>query len=162
MRGASNRAPSVAVMKYLVFLLVVSIGAVLPLQALINARLGQVTAGAVFAATVSFLVGTASLALLLVAMRPAWPSVDQLTRLPAWAWTGGLIGAAYVAIATLTVPRLGASALISLTVLGQLAGAVLLDHFGVLHAPQPATPMRIAGILLILGGVLLVVQPWKQ
>ncbi|MGQ4583669.1 DMT family transporter [Lysobacter sp. F60174L2] len=149
-------------MKYLIFLLVVAVGAVLPLQALVNARLGQATAGAVFAATVSFLVGTISLVLLLVAMRPAWPSVDQLARLPAWAWTGGLIGAAYVAIATLTVPRLGASALISLTVLGQLTGAVLLDHFGVLHAPQPASPMRIAGVLLILGGVLLVVQPWKH
>ena len=149
-------------MKYALIMMVVMIGTLLPLQALVNARLGQATAGAVFAATVSFLVGTVSLVLLLVAMRPAWPSVDQLARLPAWAWTGGLIGAAYVAIATLTVPRLGASALISLTVLGQLTGAVLLDHFGVLHAPQPASPMRIAGVLLILGGVLLVVQPWKQ
>lgn len=149
-------------MKYALLLLVVMVGTLLPLQALVNARLGHVTAGAIFAATVSFLVGTVSLTLILLAMRPAWPSLDQVARLPTWAWTGGLIGAAYVAIATFTVPRLGASALISLTVLGQLAGALLLDHFGVLHAPQPATPMRIAGVLLILGGVLLVVQPWKQ
>ena len=149
-------------MKYLVILLVVMVGAVLPLQALINARLGQVTAGAVFAATVSFVVGTVALALFLVATRPAWPGIEQLSRLPAWAWTGGLIGAVYVAIATLTVPRLGASALISLTVLGQLAGALLLDHFGVLHSPQPVTTTRVAGMVLILAGVLLVVQPWKQ
>jgi transporter family-2 protein len=149
-------------MKYAFILMVVLVGTLLPLQALVNARLGQITAGAVFAATVSFLVGTISLALLLVAMRPNWPDVAQLGRLPAWAWTGGLIGAAYVAIATITVPRLGASALISLTVLGQLTGAILLDHFGVLHSPQPATPLRVAGMLLILGGVLLVVQPWKQ
>lgn len=149
-------------MKYAFILLVVMVGTLLPLQALVNARLGHATAGAVFAATVSFLVGTASLALLLLAMRPNLPAMEQLARLPAWAWSGGLIGAAYVAIATFTVPRLGASALISLTVLGQLAGALLLDHFGVLHAPQPVTPMRLAGVLLILGGVLLVVQPWKQ
>lgn len=149
-------------MKYALILLVVMVGTLLPLQALVNARLGHLTAGAIFAATVSFLVGTVSLALLLLATRPALPSFDQVARLPTWAWTGGLIGAAYVAIATLTVPRLGASALISLTVLGQLVGALLLDHFGVLHAPQPATPMRVAGVLLILGGVLLVVQPWKQ
>jgi len=149
-------------MKYAFLLLVVMVGTLLPLQALVNARLGHLTAGAVFAATVSFLVGTVSLALLLLAMRPSWPAVDQLGRLPAWAWAGGLIGAAYVAIATFTVPRIGASALISLTVLGQLAGALLLDHFGVLHAPQPVTPMRVAGVVLILAGVLLVVQPWKQ
>lgn len=110
-------------MKYAFILLVVMVGTLLPLQALVNARLGHATAGAVFAATVSFLVGTLSLTLLMLAMRSTLPSVDQLARLPAWAWSGGLIGAAYVAIATFTVPRLGASALISLTVLGQLAGA---------------------------------------
>lgn len=148
-------------MKYLSILLVIAVGAVLPVQALVNARLGQATAGAVFAAACSFLVGTASLGLLLLMMRPGWPSLDQLSRLPAWAWTGGVIGAAYVATATLTVPRIGASALIALTVLGQLAGALALDHFGVLHAAQPATPVRIAGVVLVLAGAMMIVQPWK-
>ena len=148
-------------MKYVFILMVVAVGAFLPLQALVNARLGQLTAGAVFAATASFLVGTLSLTLLLVATRPQWPDPEQLSRVPAWAWAGGLIGAAYVASATLTVPRLGASALIALTVFGQLAGALALDHFGVLHPAQPATPMRIGGALLILVGALLIVQPWK-
>lgn len=149
-------------MKYLLMLVVAGIGAVLPLQALINARLGQATSGAMFAAAVSFLVGTASLALLLVVMRPPLPGADQLGRLPPWIWLGGVIGAAYVAIATITVPRLGASALIALTVLGQLAGALVLDHFGVLHAPHAATPVRIAGAVLILVGALMIVQPWKN
>jgi transporter family-2 protein len=149
-------------MKYLVILLVVMVGTLLPLQALINARLGHATAGAVFASTVSFLVGTLALAGLLLVSRPALPPVDQFARLPVWAWSGGLIGAAYVAIATFTVPKLGASALIALTVLGQLAGALLLDHYGVLHDPRPATPMRVGGVMLIFAGVLLVVQPWKS
>lgn len=148
-------------MKHILILLVIAVGTAMPLQALINARLGQATTGALFAATISFLVGTVALALLLLLTRTELPGQAQLLNLPAWAWAGGLIGATYVAIAAFAVPRLGASALIALTVLGQLGGALLLDHFGVLHAPQPATPLRVAGVALIFGGVLLVVQPWK-
>lgn len=148
-------------MKLLLILLVALVGAMLPMQALINARLGQATAGAVFASMLSFLVGTVSLVLFLLVSRPAWPRAEQFVQLPTWAWLGGVIGAAYVATATLTVPRLGASSLIALTVLGQLVGALLLDHYGVLHPPQPATWLRIGGAVLVLAGALMIVQPWK-
>lgn len=144
------------------WMLVLAIGAVLPLQALVNARLGQMSHGPLFASLVSFAVGTLALLLGWLATRPQGLDAGTLARMPWWAWTGGLMGAAYVAVATLMVPRLGAAALICLVVLGQMVGSLLFDHFGVLHPRQPADPLRILGVLLVAAGALLVVKPWQQ
>ena len=49
----------------------VCVGALLPLQALLNARLGQLTFGPLFASLASFAVGTSALLALWMAWRPA-------------------------------------------------------------------------------------------
>lgn len=139
--------------------LAILIGTLLPLQALINAALGKQTFGPVFAALASFSVGTGVLALWWLASRPAFEAT-VLVKVPWWAWTGGAIGAVYVAAATLLIPRMGAAALICLIVFGQLLGSLLLDHFGVLHTRQPIDLLRIVGTVLVAVGALLVVRPW--
>ena len=141
--------------------LAILIGMLLPLQALINASLGKQTTGAVFASLVSFLVGSSALMAWWLLSRPAFDAA-ALARVPCWAWTGGLIGAVYVAAATLLIPRMGAAALTCLVVFVQVAGSLLLDHFGVLHARQPIDPLRLIGALLVIAGALLVVRPWQQ
>ena len=76
-----------------------------------------------------------------------------------WAWLGGLLGAFYVAVATVVGPRIGAAALLALTVLGQLMASLLVDQFGWLGFPlQPLSATRIAGAVLLLGGVGLIVR----
>lgn len=140
--------------------LAIFIGMLLPLQALVNAALGKQSFGALFAALASFAVGTAALALWWLGTRPSFDA-GVLAKVPWWAWTGGLIGAVYVASATLLVPRLGAAALICLVVFGQIVGSLLLDHFGVLHARQPVDPVKLGGALLVLVGAMLVVKPWQ-
>lgn len=136
-------------------------GALLPLQALINARLGHATAGGLFASACSFLVGTLALAVVLLVSRPAVPATEVLLRLPPWVWAGGLLGAAFVVVATLAVPRIGAAPLVALVVLGQMVSALALDHFGVLQATREVNASRLFGALLVLLGVVLVLQPWK-
>lgn len=136
------------------------IGMLLPLQALINGSLGKQTFGPVFASLASFCVGTLVLLAWWVGSRPAF-EVATLVKVPWWAWTGGLIGALYVAGATLLIPRMGAASLICVVVLGQVVGSMLLDHFGVLQARQPIDGMRVLGALLVIAGALLVVKPWK-
>jgi transporter family-2 protein len=148
-------------MKLASLALAVCIGALLPLQALINAQLARQTLGPVFAALCSFLVGSAVLLAWWLGSRPGfqWGAVAHV---PWWAWTGGVIGAIFVAAATLLIPRTGAAALICLIVLGQLVGSVLLDHYGVLHARQPIDALRILGVVLVVAGALLVVRPWQS
>lgn len=141
-------------------LVAVLIGAVLPLQGLINARLGTHIGGPIVAAFVSFLVGTAMLGAYLLATRT--PILLQGSpKLPAWVWAGGAFGAIYVACFTLLVPRIGAAGMICLAVLGQVTASLLLDQFGILQAPKPVDAVRIVGALLVLAGVVLVVAPWR-
>jgi len=141
-------------------LVAVLIGAILPLQGLVNARLGTHVGGPVSAAFVSFLVGTAMLGLYLLATRTP-VALQGALKLPAWIWAGGVFGAVYVACFTLLMPRIGAAGMICLSVLGQVTASLLLDQFGILQAPKPVDWMRILGALLVLAGVLLVVAPWR-
>lgn len=136
------------------------VGALLPMQALINARLGDATQGPLFAAFASFFVGTLALGVALFATRTPLPSAQQAGGLPWWAWSGGLIGALFVLSATVLVPRIGAAALICTVVFGQVVGSLLLDHYGVLNPPRPADITRILGGLLVAVGALMVVRPW--
>ena len=139
----------------------VVIGTLLPLQALINARLGAQTQGPLYASFVSFLVGTCLLGALLLVTRTPWSPGQPLLSLPPWIWLGGAIGALFVFAATLLVPRLGAASLICLVVLGQVVASLLLDHFGVLGPQRPADALRVFGALLVIAGAALVVKPWQ-
>ncbi len=146
---------------WLAMLAIVAIGAVLPLQGLVNARLASSLHGPVMAAFVSFMVGGAALGLWLLAARTPWGAVPD-ARFPAWIWAGGLFGAVYVAVFTLLIPRVGAASAICLAVLGQVLASLVLDHFGVLQAQRPVDWTRIAGALLVLLGVVLVATPWRS
>ncbi len=141
-------------------LMALLIGTMLPLQGLINARLGAQLGGPVVAAFVSFLIGTLLLgAYLLVTRTPITASPGA--RFPVWMWTGGLLGALYVACFTLLMPRLGAASLICLAILGQITASLVFDHFGILQSPRRADPVRVAGAILMIVGVLLVAAPWR-
>ncbi|WP_132986639.1 DMT family transporter [Luteimonas terricola] len=145
---------------WLAMLAIVAIGAMLPLQGLVNARLATALHGPVMAAFVSFLVGSVMLGTwLLVARTPFGATPDA--RFPAWIWIGGVLGAVYVAVFTLLIPRVGAAAAICLAVFGQVVASMLLDHYGVLQAQRPADWTRVTGAILVLLGVLLVAAPWK-
>jgi len=145
-------------MKSLYVLLAAAGGAVLPLQALINARLGAATGGPAWAAAISFLVGTAGLGLFLALTMQPLPALAATAALPWWAWTGGLLGAVYVAFVIAAVPALGATAMVAFVIVGQLTAAALLDHFGILGAQGALSPQRLLGIGLLVAGAMLVLR----
>lgn len=140
----------------LAMILVALAGGATALQAPTNAKLATGVGSAVNAAFVSFAVGTVALAViaLIGQTRPDW----TVTRgLPWYAWIGGLYGVVFVIAATWGVPRLGVAMTIILMVAGQLSISLILDHFGAFGAPrQPVNLGRIAGVALVLAGVLLV------
>jgi len=133
------------------------IGIGLPVQSGINAQLRLGVGQPLLAAVISFLVGTLALLGLNVALRVPLPTGETVARIPLWHWVGGLLGAAYIYAAVILAPRLGAATLIAATVAGQMVASVVLDHFGLIgFAPQPLTTGRAAGVLLVIGGVLLI------
>jgi transporter family-2 protein len=132
-------------------------GAVLPVQAGVNAQLARFVGGPVAASFVSFLVGMIALLLLAIAVVRPLPSGSRLAGAPWWVWVGGLLGAFYVVGVIVSAPRLGAVALIAAVVAGQSVCSVLVDQFGwVGFREHAATPGRLAGLALLFAGVALV------
>ena len=137
-------------------ILVTLAGAATALQAPLNARLSTAVGSAVNAALVSFLVGTLALIGLALVFQVR-PDMAAARALPWYAWMGGLCGVVFVIAATWGVPRLGVATTITLMVAGQLLLGLVLDHFGAFGAPrQPVNLGKIAGVALVIGGVLLV------
>lgn len=131
-------------------------GAATALQAPTNARMMTAVGSPVNAAFASFAIGTAALGILAVLLQ-ARPDMAASRALPWYAWVGGLYGAIFVVAAAWGVPRLGVATTIILMVAGQLLLSVALDHFGAMGMPkQPISWGRVAGVLMVLGGVLMV------
>ena len=147
-------------MKNIAYILGIVSGFGLTLQVGMNSRLRTLLQSANTAALVSFLVGTVALIGLLIATRTPLPPRDTLAAVPLWAWFGGLMGAFYVAISTVVASQLGTTSLLGLALLGQLATALVVDHYGFMGLPEhPITLARIAGVVLLGAGVWLITRP---
>lgn len=136
--------------------IVIVAGAMLPVQAGLNAKVGKTLESPVHASFLSFVEGAIALALyLLVTRQPAqwqhWRDIPPVT------WSAGALGAIYVTITIFAFPRLGAPLTFGLIVAGQLLITLLLDHFKLLVAVQhPINFYRLLGVALIIAGVVLI------
>ncbi|MFO7812499.1 MAG: DMT family transporter [Pelovirga sp.] len=142
-------------MSNLVLMLLIACGGVaVAIQPSINARLAQKT-GFLEAATISFAVGT--LALLLVSLLSGQGSFKRIVEVPWWQLSGGLFGAFFVTMTIVGVPRIGTTAVLSLTIASQLMAGMVMDHYGVFGMRGiPVDGKRIVGVALLLIGVFLV------
>ena len=132
-------------------------GAMLPIQFGINAQLATWVDSPLRATLVSFAVGTAALAVVMLAAYRDWPSAERMGSAPWWVWVGGLLGAFYVLGSVVAAPKLGAVTLVALILAGQAAASLFVDHFGwVGFEENPVTPGRLLGIGLVAAGVALV------
>ena len=141
----------------LFLLLAVLAGALLPVQTGINVQLRGQLGQPLAAALVSFLIGSVGLAAVAALMRVPFPLGTAWSRGLGWHWSGGLLGAAYIVGTVVLAPRLGAAPLIAALVAGQMIASLLVDHYGwVGFAEHPISPLRLAGAVLIVAGVVLV------
>jgi bacterial/archaeal transporter family-2 protein len=134
-------------------------GIVLTVQVGVNVQLRNSLGDPITSTFVSFVVGTIGLFVYALVTRAPWPSVSSLGQVPAWQWTGGLLGAIYVVSTILVGPRLGAATLLSLVVAGQMIAAMVLDHHGWLgFAAHAVNLWRVVGALLLIGGTVLILR----
>lgn len=143
--------------KSVAVLLTALAGGLVALQAPINAGLGRSTGG-LPAALISFSVGTAILAAIVVLSGKAGGLGSSFDV--SWYYLlGGLLGAAYVTNALIAVPVIGAGGVAAATVTGQLTAAVVIDRLGLFGLDQvPLEAKRIVGVVLLLVGTALVVR----
>jgi len=132
-------------------------GALVPLQAGSNAALGRALGHPLWATLVSLCVSFVVVVPALFATQAPLPFVRDAMRMPPWIWFGGVAGVIYITAALVLTPRLGATSFIVCVIAGQMLTSLLIDHFGVMGLPvRHANPGRIAGVLLIVGGMLIV------
>ena len=119
----------------LLLVLVVLAGCAISVQQALNGQVRRTTGDAGVATLVNFVVGTAALCLGLALHAAAggldlasWPGVDRW-----WLYLGGPMGAAFVAVAAVTVRLLGVLRLGLAVIAGQLVGALLLDLLSPVH-----------------------------
>jgi len=144
-------------MKTLLIMTALLAGALLPVQAGLNAKMGKAVTSPVYAAMISFAIGTIGLFLYTLLTKDHLSQLAGAMQVDWSVWTAGLLGAFYVAAVIILVPQLGVAFTFGLVVAGQLFISLLLDHFGLLDLPvHTINWQRITGILLIIGGVLLI------
>lgn len=140
----------------LLILLMACGGLAIALQPSINARLAQ-KVGSYESSLLSFVVGT--LALIAMVMFVGRGNLRNVTDASWWELTGGVLGAYFVSMTILAVPRLGSAAVMAIVIAGQLTTSVLLDHYGAFGLRQiPLTSTRGVGILLLCLGAGLVMR----
>jgi transporter family-2 protein len=143
--------------RWLLLFLALVMGMFLPIQQGVNSTLTRSMASPLQGAFASFVTGTLALFVCCLAMRLPLPPMNQLVALPWWSWTGGLIGAAFITIAIVLAPRIGATATASAMIAGQILASLVLDHHGLLGFNQhPVNLGRIIGVALLLTGVVLI------
>jgi transporter family-2 protein len=144
-------------MQYLLLALALAAGMFMPIQAGINSKLAGVVDGAIPAAFVSFLVGTLALGVILAVTGQGVPFATAAKASPWWYWIGGTLGAFFVTATVILAPRIGGGAMVALTLAGQVAASMALDHFGLLGFPHiPFDIKRLIGSVLLLAGVYLI------
>lgn len=143
----------------LYILLAILAGAMLPLEGVMNGALGKRLGNPFHAAIVAFVVGLPALLIASLLLTRSLPNVATIAKSPAWMLMGGLAGAIFVTLFLSATPRLGAVAAVLAVLAGQLLVGATLDHFGWLGMTQRAmTPIRIAGLALVVAGVVLVAK----
>ena len=96
---------------------------------------------------------------LVLVVRQGFGGVLAGVHEPPWLWLNGVMGAIVVTTITFTAPRIGTFATIGLLIAGQLFMGVVIDAFGLFGLERiPLTWARIAGLVLLCAGALLVLK----
>jgi transporter family-2 protein len=136
-------------------------GGVLPIQGAINAQVRRTVDAAATVGMISFIVATASIALVLAVLvalrRTPRPQIRPLRHMPWWGWLGGFAAATYVVATFSLIPVIGAAPTVALTVTGQQVAAAIFDHTGLFGLPiRRLSATRMTGLVLLIAGSALV------
>lgn len=154
----TNFSDRMKIMQVFVFMAVVLLaGAMLPVQAGLNHKMGNAIASPEYASFISFLIGTVGLLGYLLFIKQDLGVISQSINAPWYSWAAGLLGAFYVTTIIIMTPRLGVALTFALIVTGQMLLSVMLDHFGLLGMQVRAINWgKVMGIVCLIVGVIII------
>lgn len=135
-------------MKWVYMLLALVGGMMAGTQAPINGSLGK-KIGSLEGAFISFFVGLLFLTFLTLFFGKG--QLGNVFHVPKWNLLGGLLGAVFVTIMIVTVPKTGAATAIFAAIAGQMIASLIIDHFGWFGVQKiPINTNRLFGLLLMV------------
>jgi len=145
-------------MKYLLMFLTLLIGAMIPVQAVLNTRLGRQIGGPLMGSLMSFTVGLICLFVLNLATNSsAMVQLKPSLAGPWYLWLGGVLGAIFVGYITWVNQQQGVALTFALVVSGQIFVSLIIDQYGLFGSMvQPITLGKVIGAVLIIAGLILI------
>ena len=129
-----------------------------PLQTTINSELSKQMHSSLFAALVSFTVGTIALFILTIIFNRSLKiklSQHHLGRIKPLYFIGGILGVVFVTSNIILMPYLGAALTTIVAMLGQMIMGVIIDHFGIGVPKNEMTFRKFIGLIAIAIGIVL-------
>ena len=142
-------------MKAPLYLLTMFLGVVLAVHLAMNGKVGSVLNNARVGNALFWCIG--ALGAVAIGLT-GWQSgaLDPLKQVHPVLLTAGVLGACLVFAIAWLIPQVGAGAVMITLLAGQVLGGLLMSHYGWLGSPvQPVTPVKLAGVAVMIGGVVL-------
>lgn len=142
-------------MKLPLYILTMFLGVVLAVHLAMNGKVGSVLSNARVGNALFWCIG--ALGALAIGLT-GWQSgaLDPIRQVHPILLTAGILGATLVFAIAWLIPQVGAGPLMITLLAGQVIGGLVMSHFGWLGSPvQPITVTKIAGVLVMVGGVVI-------
>jgi transporter family-2 protein len=142
-------------MKAHLYVLTMFLGVVLAVHLSMNGKVGSVLNNARVGNALFWCIGAVgALAIGLTGWQNG--ALSPLREVHPALLTAGVLGACLVFAIAWLIPQVGAGPVMITLLAGQVLGGLLMSHFGWLGSPvQPITLTKIAGVLVMIGGVVL-------
>lgn len=142
-------------MKVHLYILTILLGVVLAVHLAMNGKVGSVLQNARVGNALFWCIGAVGA---LAIGLSGWQSgaLDPIRQVHPALLTAGVLGACLVFAIAWLIPQVGAGSVMITLLAGQVIGGLLLSHFGWLGSPvQPITIVKVAGVLVMIVGVVL-------
>lgn len=143
---------------YLLFILALSGGVFLAIQAGFNSQLGGLVKQPIIAVVASSISSVVFGLVFLFFTEKGLMQTLNSTQVPWYLWfIGGLFSVIGIYIYFYTIPKIGISKMIALGLCGQLIFSLIAGKYGWLNLPvEPLTKKRIIGACAMLIGIVLI------
>jgi transporter family-2 protein len=142
-------------MKAYLYVLTTFLGVVLAVHLAMNGKVGSVLNNARVGNALFWCIGAAG-ALCIGLTGWQTGALSPLRQVHPALLTAGVLGASLVFAIAWLIPRVGAGPVMITLLAGQVIGGLLMSHYGWLGSPvQPITITKVAGVLVMVGGVVL-------
>jgi transporter family-2 protein len=139
-------------------LLALVAGITMALQGSLNTILGKAV-GLLEATFVVHLVGTITVVMVLLLLRPGKSGLSQIVQAPWYTVLGGVLSVLIIYTVVVSISKLGVATATTAIIVGQVSTALIIDHFGMFGLKElPFTWWKLAGIALLATGAKLMLN----